>query len=38
MARKLIEYDPKLGDSYYTRVWFLDFNKVDIDEESIALN
>ncbi|RLN24751.1 hypothetical protein C2845_PM07G20540 [Panicum miliaceum] len=38
MARKLFEYDPKLGGSYYTRVWFLDFTKVDIDEESIALN
>ncbi|PUZ55126.1 hypothetical protein GQ55_5G186900 [Panicum hallii var. hallii] len=34
MGRKLFEYDPKLGGSYYTRVWFLDFTKVDIDEET----
>ncbi|RLN23831.1 hypothetical protein C2845_PM07G20520 [Panicum miliaceum] len=37
MARKLFEYDPKLGGSYFTRVWFLDFTKVDIDEESTIL-
>ncbi|PUZ55129.1 hypothetical protein GQ55_5G186900 [Panicum hallii var. hallii] len=28
MGRKLFEYDPKLGGSYYTRVWFLDFTKI----------
>ncbi|XP_025817806.1 uncharacterized protein LOC112894347 isoform X1 [Panicum hallii] len=28
MGRKLFEYDPKLGGSYYTRVWFLDSTKI----------
>ncbi|CAN6280969.1 unnamed protein product [Urochloa humidicola] len=34
VARRCMEYDPKLGYSCYTRVWFLDFTKVDIDEET----
>ncbi|CAL4954850.1 unnamed protein product [Urochloa decumbens] len=34
MGQRFFEYDPKLGQSCYTRVWFLDFTKVDIDGET----
>ncbi|XP_062206279.1 uncharacterized protein LOC133908303 [Phragmites australis] len=34
MLRKLHEYDPKLGSGCYTRVYFLDFTKFDIDAEN----
>ncbi|KAL6840025.1 hypothetical protein ACP4OV_029835 [Aristida adscensionis] len=34
MATKLVECDPKTGRSTYTRVWFLDFSRFNIDEET----
>ncbi|XP_062207883.1 uncharacterized protein LOC133909462 [Phragmites australis] len=34
MRRKLHEYDPKWGSGCYTRVYFLDFTKFDIDAET----
>jgi hypothetical protein len=34
MMEKLFEYDPKMGSGSYTRVWFVDFTTLDIDEES----
>ncbi|KAL6613991.1 hypothetical protein ACP70R_036261 [Stipagrostis hirtigluma subsp. patula] len=34
MMDKLHEYDPKLGSGCYTRVWFVDFSTLDIDEET----
>ncbi|RCV28622.1 hypothetical protein SETIT_5G418200v2 [Setaria italica] len=33
MMEKLFEYDPKMGSGSYTRVWFVDFSTLDIDEE-----
>ncbi|KAL6613992.1 hypothetical protein ACP70R_036262 [Stipagrostis hirtigluma subsp. patula] len=34
MATKLVECNPKTGGRTYTRVWFLDFSRFDIDEET----
>ncbi|TKW18318.1 hypothetical protein SEVIR_5G423400v4 [Setaria viridis] len=34
MMEKLFEYDPKMGSGSYTRVWFVDFSTLDIDEET----
>jgi hypothetical protein len=34
MMEKLFEFDPKVGSGSYTRVWFVDFTTLDIDEES----
>nr|CAB3475137.1 unnamed protein product [Digitaria exilis] len=34
MMKKLYEYDPKSGHGCYTRVWFVDFSTLDIDEET----
>ncbi|CAO1940618.1 unnamed protein product [Urochloa humidicola] len=34
MMEKLFEYDPKSGSGSYTRVWFVDFTTLDIDEET----
>ncbi|CAO2167407.1 unnamed protein product [Urochloa humidicola] len=32
MMQKLFEYDPKTRSGSYTRVWFVDFTTLDIDE------
>ncbi|GJM92274.1 hypothetical protein PR202_ga08727 [Eleusine coracana subsp. coracana] len=34
MMNKLHEYDPKLGYGCYNRIWFVDFDIFDIDEET----
>ncbi|KAK3162752.1 hypothetical protein QOZ80_1BG0093300 [Eleusine coracana subsp. coracana] len=34
MLEKLREYDPKSGSTFYTRIWFVDFTKFDINEET----
>jgi hypothetical protein len=34
MMEKLFEFDPKVGSGSYTRVWFVDFSILAIDEES----
>ncbi|GJM92279.1 hypothetical protein PR202_ga08732 [Eleusine coracana subsp. coracana] len=36
MLEKLWEHDPKSGSTFYTRIWFFDLTKFDIDEESIT--
>ncbi|KAK3162755.1 hypothetical protein QOZ80_1BG0093330 [Eleusine coracana subsp. coracana] len=34
MLEKLWEHDPKSGSTFYTRIWFFDLTKFDIDEET----